>query len=161
MLARRFQIGLLLFIWVVLPANSLAQDVPSGKWWRLPRVAERLSLTDDEKGQLESLFVDNRRKLIDLKAGLERERFELENLLEGEELDEAVVMEQFKRLEGARTNLAREHFRFLLEVRKIVGFERFQSLKTFYRLWRQERERRESRPRRDFDRPDGKSGGLR
>ncbi|NIQ37876.1 MAG: periplasmic heavy metal sensor [Proteobacteria bacterium] len=160
MLTRKLQIGLLL-IWVALPVNSLAQDVPSGKWWRLPRVAERLSLTDDEKGQLESLFVDNRRKLIDLKAGLERERFELENLLEGEELDEAAIMEQFKRFEGAQTKLAREHFRFLLEVRKIVGFERFQHLKTFYRLLRRERERRENRLRRDSDRPDGKSRGLR
>ena len=138
----KFQIGLLFSILIALPTTSLAKDMPSGKWWRIPRVAEQLSLSDGEKEQLDELFLESRRKFIDLKAGLERERLELENLLEKEALDEEALMEQFQRLESARAKLAGEHFRFLLEVRKLIGFERFQRLKMLYDLLRKELERR-------------------
>lgn len=76
-----------------------------GKWWHNPRVSEQLNLSEEEKSKLDKIFVESRRKLIDLKSSVEREQFELENLLESEVLDEAAVMEQFKRLEKARGNL--------------------------------------------------------
>ncbi|MEA3224279.1 MAG: periplasmic heavy metal sensor [Thermodesulfobacteriota bacterium] len=131
--------GILMLIWVSLPGISLAQESPPGKWWHLPRISKDLNLSDQEKSELDKLYIDNRRKLIDLKSVLERERFELGNLLEQETLDEAAVMGQFKKLEGARANLATEHFRFLLGVRKIVGFERFQRLEMISRKFRSEK----------------------
>ncbi len=137
----KIHIGLLLLLWLVLPAATLAQDMPSGKWWRIPRVAEQLNLSDEEKGALDELFLDSRRKLIDLKGAVERERLELEIVFEKESLDEPAVMERFKRLEDARANLATERFRFVLEVRKMIGYDRFQSLKTFFTRLRRGRER--------------------
>lgn len=68
-------------------------------------MSEQLNLSEEEKSKLDKIFVESRRKLIDLKSSVEREQFELENLLESEVLDEAAVMEQFKRLEKARGNL--------------------------------------------------------
>ncbi|MCD6571566.1 MAG: periplasmic heavy metal sensor [Deltaproteobacteria bacterium] len=139
MLNKSILIGITILIWVISPAISFAEKTPPGKWWRIPRVSEHLNLSDQEKRELDKLYVDNRRKLIELKSILERERFELENLLEQETLDEAAVMEQFKKLEGARANLAIERFRFLLQVRKIIGFERFQRLKMLSRKFRSEK----------------------
>ena len=86
--------------------------------------------------------MDNRRKLIDLKSVVEKERFELENLLESETLDEAAVMNQYDRLEKARSKIAAERFRFLLEVRKVVGHERFQQIKIRFKKFRKERKLR-------------------
>ena len=68
--------------------------------------------------------------------------FELENLLENKVLDEAAVMEQFKKLERARGNLSTERFNFILGVRKTIGLERFQRLKMFHQKLRREKIRR-------------------
>ena len=131
--------GILLFVWVFVPFVSMAQEIPSGKWWRMPRLSEGLDLTNQEKQALDSLFVDSRRKLIDLKSAVEKEQFELETLLEKETLDEKAAMEQLKRLEKARSDLARERFRFLLRARKTLGFERYQQLKSLFRGFREKR----------------------
>ena len=130
MLKHKLLSSALLLVLVVLPAFGLAQEMPYGKWWRIPRVAKQLDLTDEEKAKLDEKFVESRRKLIDLKSNVEREQFELDNLLDGESLDEGTVMDQFKKLEQARTDLSAERFSFLIEVRRVLGFERFHKIKT-------------------------------
>jgi Spy/CpxP family protein refolding chaperone len=133
---------LVVLILVVLPVVGSAKDVPGGKWWRNARVTKHLDLSDQEKQELDDKFVESRRKLIDLKANVERERFELDNLLENEELNEQVVIEQFKRLEEARSRLSLERFGFLMEVRKTLGFERFYQLKTLHAQRRHQKGRK-------------------
>ena len=130
---------ILVVIWVFAPLVSIAQEIPPGKWWLIPRLSNQLELSNEEKRDLDDLFVNSRRKLIDLKGALERERFELENLLEKETLNEMAVMEQFEKLEKARSDLAGERFRFLLQARKILGFERYQRLKSLFREFRERR----------------------
>ncbi len=123
-------------IWISHPMPSLGARISYDKWWRIPRVAERLDLKDAEKKELDELFVESRRALIDLKSDLERERFELDNLMGQETLDEEAVMGQFKKLEKARANLAAERFRFLLQVRKVLDSERYQNLKMLFKEFR-------------------------
>ena len=122
----------LVSLWVLLPAISVGDDIIPGKWWNNPKVAKKLELSKEEKKELDDLFVTSRRRLIDLKSAIEKEQFELENLLESETLDEATTMEQFKKLQKTRENLSTERFSFLIKVRKVLGFERFQYLKTFF-----------------------------
>ena len=134
--------GMLFLMLAFLPAMSLAQDMPTGKWWRYPRMANKLNLSDEEIRRLDEQFLETRRRLIELKGRVERERFELENFLEAETLNEAAVLEQFKRVEKERFHLSTERFRFLIQVRKILGFERFQKLKMVYELSRRQKIRR-------------------
>ena len=124
--------GMLLLILATSPTIAVGQDMPSGKWWRDQRMAKQLNLNKAEKSKIDQAFVDSRRKVIKLKSIVEKERFELENLLENETLNEHAVTEQFKKLEKARANLAGERFNFLVQVRKILGNERFQRIKMFY-----------------------------
>ena len=124
--------GMLLLILTTSPTIAVSQDVPSGKWWRNQRMSKQLNLNKTEKSKLDQAFVNSRRKLIELKSIVEKERFELENILENETLDEQAVKEQFNKLEKARANLAGERFNFLVQVRKILGNERFQRIKMFY-----------------------------
>jgi Spy/CpxP family protein refolding chaperone len=139
MLKKSVLTGTVLLIMMISPAITMAQEMPSGKWWHSPRMPKQISLTDAEKDKLEEGFRNSRRNLIDLKRNLERERFELGNLLENKTLNETEVMKQFKKLEKARLDLAVERFSFLLQVRKILGPERFQQVKAFYRKSRQKK----------------------
>ncbi len=123
-------LSLLVYLWI---GSATAQDIPSGKWWKNPNVAKELNLTSQEVNQLDGLFTNSRRRLIDLRNAVEKEQFEYQNLVEKQNLDENAVRRQFKRLEQARTNLAQERSRFMVEVRKILGHQRFQMLKNIYR----------------------------
>ncbi len=130
--------GLLIIAVVLFSVTAVsAMQVPPGRWWHMPQVVRQLDLTPNEKSQLDRLFRDNRHKLIDLKARIEKERFDLMEMLESPKLDEQRALEQFRKLENARRALAEERFRFLLEVRKILGAERFHSLRSIYKGFRQ------------------------
>lgn len=124
---------------VLMPAPSWGEEIYPGRWWHIPQVAEKLALSEAQKQQLDALFLDNRGKLVEFKSALERERAELDAQLEKEPVDEAAVMAQLKRLEGARTNLASERLRFGLEVRKILGYEKFQELRALFKDYREKR----------------------
>jgi len=130
------------FVWVFMPMVSLGEGSPRGKWWQMPQVAEKLDLKEDEKKSLDDLYVQHRRSLIDLKSALEKEKFELDVLLDKETLDEAAIMARFDKLKEARADLSKERFKFLLEVRKTLGNERYQKLKMSFKEFRKKRNRR-------------------
>ena len=133
-------IAMLLIFFILPPTIAFSQDMPHGKWWRFQRVAKRLNLTDNETQQLDEAFHKSRLNLIKLKSDVEREQFELETLIEEKTLNEDAALGQYKRLEKARVKLGTERFRFFVEIRKIVGYERFQELMAFKKL-RQQKQR--------------------
>ena len=138
-------ISILLLVLMSAPAISSAQKMPPGKWWRMPQLSAELNLTEEQKNQLDKLHLNNRRNLIDLKSTVERERLELGNIIDQQDLDETAAVQQFKKLEAARANLATERFNYFLQVRKTIGYERFQNLKTHFREFRHQRMRRGSK----------------
>lgn len=133
---KKVLIAALLILLIGLPGAVSAQDVPSGKWWYNKKVVQNLNLTQKEVGQLDRLYEDSHRRLIDLKSAVKREQFELDTLLGKEPVDDTKVRKQFKRLEKARTDLADERLGFIIRVREIIGADRFQQLKTSYKDWR-------------------------
>jgi len=136
-------------VWSVLavlllffPSGIFAQDMMDGKWWQSKRVAENLEITDAEKRQLNETYTASRRELITLKSNVEKERFELDNLLDRGDSKKEAVLDQYDRLEKARFKLSKERFNLLLDVREIVGIERYQQLKVMYRMNRDKRKKR-------------------
>jgi Spy/CpxP family protein refolding chaperone len=127
--------AILLSALLVMPNLADAQDMPAGKWWYNPRVVKALNLTKPEVRQIDRLYAQNRRQLIRLKANVEREQLELDNLLGRKNSDDAAVKKQFRQLESARAELSNARLQFVLGVRDIIGHERFQQLKAGYRSW--------------------------
>jgi Spy/CpxP family protein refolding chaperone len=131
---------IILMAFILAPIAALGQDMPAGKWWHMPLVVKKLNLAEPQIAQLDEAFYKSRLNLIRLKSDLEREQFELETLIENKSLNENAALEQYKKLEQARVKLGIERFRFVLSIRKIVGYQRFQELMAFKRL-RQQRQR--------------------
>jgi Spy/CpxP family protein refolding chaperone len=122
-------------IFLVAPLAAAAQEVPAGKWWYSPQIQKNLNLTQNEVGRLDKLFADSRRKLIRFKSDVEREQFDLDQLLSKKKVDDADVKKQFQKLEQARKNLANERLDFVIGVRNILGADRFQELKSNFQRW--------------------------
>lgn len=138
---KKIFIGILLFSITALPSIVMSQDGPMGKWWLNPRMSEQLKLTDEEIKNLDEQYVENHRKMIDLKSNVKKERFELSNLLESDPIDEGAMKTQFNKLEKARADLSKERFDFLLKSRKILGKQRFQQVKQMYKNHRKSRQK--------------------
>jgi len=126
---------ILLAIFVISPVIASGQEVPAGKWWYNPKIQKNLNLSKNEVKSLDKLFASSKRKLIKHKSAVEREQFELDQLLSGKDVNDAAVKKQFQNLEKARQNLANERFQFVIGVRNILGPDRFQQLKSNYRNW--------------------------
>lgn len=132
----------LFFLLIVMPSVVVGQDMYPGQWWRMPQAAETLNLTDKQKLQLDDLYHADRKNLNQLKDSIENERDRFSAILEEEPLNEAAVMAQFRKLEEARTTLAAEKVRYIIEVRKLLGPQRFQRLKTYYNTLREKEAQR-------------------
>ena len=119
-----------LFLAVVfIPLSVGAQNMPMGKWWKDPKVVEDLKLTESQVSRLDEAFKNSRRKLIQLKSDVETQRFELDTLLDSDKLDQVKIDTRHKKLQDAQQALGTERFQFILEVRKIVGPEKFNQVK--------------------------------
>lgn len=139
---------LFLLVFVISPAMVMAKDFPPGKWWHNPQASEKLNLSDKEIKMLDKQFIDSRRKLIKLKSIVESEQFELDNLFDSENINQKEAMRQFDKLAQAKKNLSTERFRLILEVRNILGLERFRQLKE-HNKQRRQKMRRELRPQQN------------
>lgn len=125
--------GIPLILVLALAPLATGQTMPGGKWWKDPGIVKQLKLSSGEVKRLDKLFVKSRRRLIELKNRVEKERFEYQTLMESQNLDESAVNRQLQKLEKARTEMNAETNRFVVEVRKILGPDRFQKLKRIYR----------------------------
>ncbi len=142
MLRKNAWFVLVLFV-VFLPSTLLAQEMMHGKWWNNSSMAEELKLTDSERKILDEKYTESRRRMIDLKTEVEKERLELDIILDQQDANKDRISERYDSLEKARSKLSKERFGLLIEVREIIGTERFQELKAMHR----------SRTRNKMDRP--------
>ena len=69
-------------------------------------------------------------------------------LLDMKEMDREKIMKQYDDLEQTRTELSKQRFQMLMDVRETIGAERYQELKTMHR----DRDREDSK-RFSKDRP--------
>ena len=118
------------------PGSRREEGMPPGKWWKVPQVAEKLSLTEEERQKLDTMYLEHRHRMIDLRSQVDRERLELEQLLDSTTFDPAASMERFKKLQDTHRALATERFQFVLQVRSLLGLDRFQLLKAQFWQYR-------------------------
>jgi Spy/CpxP family protein refolding chaperone len=97
-------------------------------WWNRPEYKEALKLTNGEIEQLNHVYEALSLDMIKLKGQVETARLKLEFMLEKEDLDQPALEAGYKLLEEARADLSRERFDFYVQVRKIIGPQRFSQL---------------------------------
>ncbi len=122
-------------VFFLYPATCRPNEIPPGRWWHIPYFADQLNITEKQKDELDNLFDYNRNRLAELKKQMEQERSELLKAIDDKHLDESTAIARMKKLENTRTLLAATRFSYSLEVRKLLGYDRFQRLKTLYRSW--------------------------
>jgi Spy/CpxP family protein refolding chaperone len=101
----------------------------SGKWWTNPATVQRLQLSEDQQKRIDQIFQQSRLKLIDLRAGLEKEEAVLDPLLAADRPQESLVLSQIDRVAMARAELEKANARMLFSFRLVLTPEQWKQLK--------------------------------
>ena len=101
-----------------------------GKWWTNLAVIRTLALTNDQQRALESVFQQNRLKLIDLSAALEKEEAIIEPMLAVDHPQDSHVLPQIDHIADARAALEKANARMLFQFRLILTAEQWRLLQS-------------------------------
>jgi len=116
--------------WMVLlvAAPLQARSGFRGRWWHSDQVVSQLQLTESEVQQLDTMYETGHVRMIELRGELKSAELALRVLMEQPDLDETAIMARRQEVKTARSRMADERFTFLLEVRKLIGHDRFRQL---------------------------------
>jgi Spy/CpxP family protein refolding chaperone len=102
------------------PTDALQTGL-RGTWWREASWIKTLELTPDQRKKMDDAFLQNKIRLIDLSAVLEKEETLLEPLVENiRPEDEAKILAQIDKVADARAGLEKANARWLLAIRQIL-----------------------------------------
>ena len=116
--------------------NKLLRQLPRGKWWENPKIAENLELTKEEKTALNDSYIKSRMEMIDLRAKRTKQELIIDDMINKDQIDEEEILKRYEEGQLNRKQLFTERFKFVLKTRKILGKDRFYKLKTMYRRFR-------------------------
>lgn len=102
-----------------------------GHWWNNPRIAARLNLTDAQKKEFDSILLEHRESLIDLRANLEKAELELTPLIGDEQPNETKILAQIDKVAQARAELEKANARYLLAIRSKLTPEQWKEVESF------------------------------
>jgi periplasmic protein CpxP/Spy len=127
-----------------LVANEF--DLPPGKWWENPRFVNHIGLTDEQQDQTREVVYQHARRMIDLKADVDKAGLDLAESVDQQEFDPAPVRAAYAVFQTARKKLENERFEMLLEVRKILTYEQWQKIEEIKQRIKQNRPQQQRRP---------------
>jgi Spy/CpxP family protein refolding chaperone len=139
-------VAALLLAAAAAPALAQLPEVPLGKWWKRPRIVERLKLKTDQQDRLDEIFAKNRRAFIDQKADVDRRVVDLDELLAKKESDPARIAAATDALEQAKARLGKTRTMMIVEMKGVLSDEQWQKIVELRDEWR--RERMEERQRK-------------
>ena len=145
---------------LLAPCLAAAQGPPGpphppdlGKWWKNSEIVRELQLNEAQANQIEQTFLEQRLKLIDLRAELEKQEARLQPLIEADQPDEAKVSAQIDQVLAARGRLEKANALMMLSIRRVLTVEQWKKLQGI----QQEHERME---RRRMGPPNGRAPGA-
>ncbi len=132
------KVGLFSLALLALPAFQM-ESMQSRGFWKIERAAREIGLQEQQVEQIQQIFLDHRRSMIDLRADLEKKRLDLDVMLENDAtIDDSRVMAQLDLLQGAHTKLAKTGLMAMLKVRKLLTKEQWERLQDLVQENREE-----------------------
>lgn len=124
---------------LLLSGTVLAADLPPGKWWRRPEVAQRLDLSQEQQARLDGIFRDAANDLIDRRAEVEKLSIAMRGELDQQQLNRQNVLRTAARLSEARGRLFERELSMLVDMRSVLNDPQWDRLRTVIDRQREQR----------------------
>ncbi len=135
---------------LALPALGQMPETPPGKWWKRPRVVQMLKISPEQQEKLEEIFARNRRSFVDLKAEVEKNQIDVEELVAKKDSDPKKVSAAVDALEQSRMKLRKSMTMMFIEQKAVLTPQQWNTFLERRDDWR--RERSEERRRGEMER---------
>jgi protein CpxP len=106
----------------------MERSQPQGRWWNNPEMVQKLNLTSDQQKKMDDIFLQNRLRLVDLNATLQKEEITMEPMMAADTPDEPKILAQIDKVAQARAELEKANARFLLGIRRVLTQEQWKKL---------------------------------
>ncbi len=93
-------IVLLVILGVTGPVLANEFDLPPGKWWEDQRVVDRVGITGEQQSEIREVVYERARKMIDLKADVEKAGLDLAAAVDRAEFDASAVRSAYAGVSG-------------------------------------------------------------
>ena len=110
------------------PRQPAPPGMGTGKWWKNSEIVRELGLSEAQVGQIEQTFFEQRLKLIDLKADLDKQETRLQPLVEADQPDEAKVSAQIDQVLAARGRLEKANAMMMFSIRRVLTVAQWKNL---------------------------------
>jgi len=108
----------------------MERSLPPGRFWNNPDMVQQLGLTVDQQKRMDDIFQQNRLRLVDLNAALQKEEITMEPLMQADTPDESRILSQIDKVAQARAELEKANARFLLGIRRILTPDQWKKLQS-------------------------------
>ena len=133
---------------LLLSGTVLAADLPPGKWWRRPEVAQKLDLSQEQQTRLDRIFREAANDLIDRRAEVEKLSIAMRGELDQQQLNRQNVLQTAARLSQARGRLFERELSMLVDMRAVLNDPQWDRLRTVIDRQREQRQQHgKQRPR--------------
>ena len=105
---------------LILVAASAGAQLPPGKWWRRPEIAQQLGLTEEQQSRLDGIFRSSANDLIDLRGDVEKASIALRSELDQPQLNRANIQRVAAHLSDARGRLFERELMMLIDMRGVL-----------------------------------------
>lgn len=100
------------------------------EWWRNPDIAQKVGITDAQIEKLNQIAFDNRLKMIDLRAALEREELKLQHMLDTSTPDENQILPQIDKVATQRAQVEKARVQTMLATRRVLTPDQWKKLRS-------------------------------
>jgi len=109
---------------------DVAFRLPFGAWWKNSEIVQKISLTDAQAEQIESIFQQNRNNLELAGRAVYQGEQALKPLINTDQLNDAQINAQLETIAQARMNLEKVHTQMLLAIRKVLSLDQWKTLQS-------------------------------
>lgn len=111
---------LVLFTAPLVMAQNPGLNMPRGKWWRMPRVVEKLNILPAQQTRLDRVFDNAAPELIDLRADMQKKALALRDLLDATKLDAKAISQAADELSAARAKIFNREMMMMVDMRNVL-----------------------------------------
>ena len=111
---------ILFFLIVFVSSFSYGDDDIPGKWWKHPKIAKELELTNDQVNRIEAIFSSYRPQMIDLDSKLKEKEKELRDTRKNPNSTREEISKLSDEVGGIRENMRKVRVDMFLQIRDVL-----------------------------------------
>ena len=104
-----------------------------GKWWYRPAVKDKLELTNDQARRINRIWIEHRKRIIDLKGDLQKTYLDLEDLMSQPLVERNQAYSLAEKLAQLQAKQTEERIRMAVAIRQELSLDQYEKLKALRR----------------------------